>query len=623
MSRSTRRAGHSKSMPYLKHIRFDGVVDNVYNFLKKPAVWILTTAGAVATTATASFFTDALGPVTTAISQTVCEFRRSKGPEDDGRFKVLVSPFSGDSGGKWTALVINAFRAEIGFRTIPICDHLTFDPLSEVEIANEKAKKRGAELIKTEHADLLLFGELTISDNSLYIWAINELGGCDVRPKPVVFKAGALPREFDEEVRIKLISVSLQEIMAACLHPESINWREFTRRVTKIGSLIEQSESNFPKRELMNLLDRYFDAIYLLYDHDHGEQWFTRGSEIIHRRIDNLPTNTANTERGGLWYGLARLMHSKYEKTRKVEDQHSAILAYDRAIQLDPENHEWFRYRGELYAAVGDYDHALDDFEKAIRLDPKDAIAFRQRGHTYFMKRDYDHAIQFYDEAIKLEPSNAIHFANRAYTFGAMGDLDRAIADYNVAIRLDARYAVAYSNRGTLYVAKGEIDRAVADYSEAIRLNPIANAYVGRGRIFLLTGSFANANADFKRANELSPDPYTALWLDLAERRNDISRHLAEATKQLDMKAWPAPLIRLFLNELNSAEALAAAEDQDPKRQQGQICEANFYSGELALVKGATEEALRFLRLAASDCPRNYIEWGSANFALRELGVVP
>ena len=48
------------------------------------------------------------------------------------------------------------------------------------------------------------------------------------------------------------------------------------------------------------------------------------------------------------------------------------------------------------------------------------------------------------------------------------------------------------------------------------------------------------------------------------------------------MPTWPAPVVRLFLGYLSPAETLAAAEDKDPNTKQGQVCEANFYSGELA-----------------------------------------
>jgi lipoprotein NlpI len=83
---------------------------------------------------------------------------------------------------------------------------------------------------------------------------------------------------------------------------------------------------------------------------------------------------------------------------------------------------------------------------------------------------------------------------------------------------------------------------------------------------------------------------------------------LAEAAKQLDMTVWPAPIVHHFFGDLNAAQMLAAAFDRDPKTASAQTCEANFYSGELALLKKDGKEAQRLLQLAANDCPRGFIE---------------
>jgi tetratricopeptide (TPR) repeat protein len=133
--------------------------------------------------------------------------------------------------------------------------------------------------------------------------------------------------------------------------------------------------------------------------------------------------------------------------------------------------------------------------------------------------------------------------------YNLKGDYDRAIADYDEAIRLDPKVAAAFYNRAIAYKAKGDPDRVIADYNKAIRLDPKdADAFINRGVAYLFSESLAKAQADFKQASELAPKwAYPALWLDLAERRDNIPGHLAQAATQLDMKAWPAPVIRLFL----------------------------------------------------------------------------
>ena len=52
------------------------------------------------------------------------------------------------------------------------------------------------------------------------------------------------------------------------------------------------------------------------------------------------------------------------------------------------------------------------------------------------------------------------------------------------------------------------------------------------------------------------------------------------------MTVWPAPVIRMFMGQMTPAAVLAAADDPDPNKKRGQVCEANFYGGERALRTG-------------------------------------
>ena len=87
------------------------------------------------------------------------------------------------------------------------------------------------------------------------------------------------------------------------------------------------------------------------------------------------------------------------------------------------------------------------------------------------------------------------------------------------------------------------------------------------------------------------------------------------------MTPWPAPLIRMYLGRMPPEAVLAAADDPDAKTKKNQVCQANFYGGELALRLGDKDEATRLFRLASSDCPREVNEWTAAE--LKALGAAP
>jgi len=140
----------------------------------------------------------------------------------------------------------------------------------------------------------------------------------------------------------------------------------------------------------------------------------------------------------------------------------------------------------------------------------------------------------------------------------------------------------------------------------------------------LYAGALARALADLNQANALDPkNAYAALWADIVGRRNDLPSRLTQTSSKVDMTQWPAPVIGLFLGQTTTAGLLAAADDQDASKKKGRVCEANFYSGQLSLMKGTKDEAARLFRLAANDCPRGYIEWTAASAELKALGAAP
>ncbi len=297
------------------------------------------------------------------------------------------------------------------------------------------------------------------------------------------------------------------------------------------------------------------------------------------------------------------------------KDPDRALSDCNEAIRANSGYAAAYLNRGNAYLSKSDFERAFGDFNEAIRLDPKNAWAFAQRGNLYKSKGDFDRALADVNESIRLDPTYALAFFARGDLYKIKGDLAHAMADMNESLRLDPNYALAYFTRGRLSYMTGNNPAAVEDFTKSIKLvAEDATAYFNRGVAYYVVGGHtADAAADFKKAAELNPkDPYAALWRDLAERRTNAPSHLAEAAKQLDMTMWPAPVIRHFLGEFNTEQTFGAAFDTDPKTKLSQTCEANFYSGELALLKKNKKEAQRLLKLAADECPQSFVESAAA-----------
>ncbi|MEA2905436.1 MAG: hypothetical protein QOI12_2823 [Alphaproteobacteria bacterium] len=317
--------------------------------------------------------------------------------------------------------------------------------------------------------------------------------------------------------------------------------------------------------------------------------------------------------------------HNRGVAFHEKGDNPRAVADFGRAIKLDPRHVRAYSNRGIAYGEMGRYRRAMADYGAAIRIDPTHAIAYYNRGMEYADRGDYDRAVADFSAVIRLAPEDSGGYQNRARAYRDKGDFERAIADYGEVIRLESQDADAYTERGNAYRDSGDYERALADYGEAMRLDPAdVDSYKNAGLAHLAGGALAKAKTDLRRASELAPeDAYVALWLEIAERRDHGPSPLRQAAARLDMKAWPAPVIRLFLGESSLASALAAANDRDPKKMRRQRCEANFYGGELALLRGDRDAAARLLRAASGTCPRSSPEWGAGRAELKALGRSP
>lgn len=414
-------------------------------------------------------------------------------------------------------------------------------------------------------------------------------------------------------------TVAADDRIAACTRViDSSHWPAGALRWAYLNRCLAQSD----KRAWDEALSDCSKAIELdpKYAHafaDRGAVWRGKGdndraindySEAI--RLD--PTYAAAfVDRGIAW--------------RAKGDNAKAIADYDEAIRLDPNDHRAFVGRGNVWLVEGQNDKAIVDYDEAIRLDPKYAPAFAARSIVWVRKGDSDRAIADAEEAVRLDPKDPAAFIHRGYAWRAKGDNDKAIADYDEAIRLDPKDALAFLHRGYAWLAKGDNERAIADYGEAIRLDPkAAGVHLARGVAFFANGSFVNAQTDFAEANAIkSNDAFAVLWLDIARRRDRLRSQLAELATKLDMTVWPAPVVRYLLGESDLATLLAAARDSDPEKARGQLCEARFFAGELALINGDKDGAKDLLRSATRDCPKNFVQLPAANAELRALGASP
>ncbi|MDD1757109.1 MAG: tetratricopeptide repeat protein [Methanotrichaceae archaeon] len=159
-----------------------------------------------------------------------------------------------------------------------------------------------------------------------------------------------------------------------------------------------------------------------------------------------------------------------------------ALVAFDKAIELNPQYADAWRIKGAILTCLGKYDEAIKDLDKAIQMDPQDALVWTNIGFTLYCEGRYIEALQVYDRAIQLNPKLAEASVGRGFALLALGFSGRRFeANYNankafdLAIALVPNYGIAWIGKwSTINRGEGEYYGSAADtLDKAVTLNPI------------------------------------------------------------------------------------------------------------------------------------------------------
>src|SRR5262245_37867638 len=107
--------------------------------------------------------------------------------------------------------------------------------------------------------------------------------------------------------------------------------------------------------------------------------------------------------------------------------------------------------RGISFRQKGQLDAALSDFDSALRHEPRNTFALQQRGVTWLRRGNVAAAIADHDQALRIDPRRAVSYFERGRAYFKADSKERASADFARAISLDGRLAAAvcYTNEAS------------------------------------------------------------------------------------------------------------------------------------------------------------------------------
>ncbi|MFN7326636.1 MAG: tetratricopeptide repeat protein [Chitinophagales bacterium] len=114
----------------------------------------------------------------------------------------------------------------------------------------------------------------------------------------------------------------------------------------------------------------------------------------------------------------------------KMQD---AMKDFTKALELNPEIRDAYKFRGSIYAQSGQVDLALKDLEKYLSYDSTDVVTWNNVAMIYMRQGKLPKAIEAFTTTIGLKPDAAISYQNRAKVYEMMGNTALAQADLKQA----------------------------------------------------------------------------------------------------------------------------------------------------------------------------------------------
>ena len=159
------------------------------------------------------------------------------------------------------------------------------------------------------------------------------------------------------------------------------------------------------------------------------------------------------------------------EKHLRLVEFNQAIVAYDQALALDPNNVNVMVERGLAHSMTGDLKSALQDYGKAIGINPALAEAYHYRGRVYAQDPGtLDQAIADFTKALELDPKPIQVRFDRGGMYLMMNQFDQSLADFNQIISAHRWFRGAYMGRILAYYFKGEYGKILEGIETLRRL---------------------------------------------------------------------------------------------------------------------------------------------------------
>ncbi len=134
----------------------------------------------------------------------------------------------------------------------------------------------------------------------------------------------------------------------------------------------------------------------------------------------------------------------------RVNNPEAALATIEKAIVLEPSNHEWLLQKASCMAKLGKIEALSSLLDHLTTADLENGYQNSTLALLCAHVGRHESALKYYEVAIAKEPNESQHYYNAASSLRFLGRFDKAEKNYNKAIALNPQDYEAYRLRSEL-----------------------------------------------------------------------------------------------------------------------------------------------------------------------------
>ncbi|WP_448529419.1 tetratricopeptide repeat protein [Raineya sp.] len=214
-----------------------------------------------------------------------------------------------------------------------------------------------------------------------------------------------------------------------------------------------------------------------------GVSWF--GLQEYNKALNYLEKFEETAPKDSLQASLYVHLAETYKELGKKKE---ASRAYQKAIDLKPNDADIYFLRANFWAMQEEWKEALEDVKKTLALNPRFWKAYKLKAEILFKQGKDQASTEAWQMYFSKQPDKkkitAQDYSLYAYSLAQLKQYPKAVEAISKAINLDKDNPEWYFERATYYILQKNLSKALQDTEQAIALDGEDLSYF-RQRAFL------------------------------------------------------------------------------------------------------------------------------------------